>query len=95
MIKKDGKYRKELYCSQIQELADEESVVEVFLLDSVRYCSSSRQAKWLELKLKDSSGSISAACGVRTYEWSTKSWKANLWSYMEKFIFMSAGRNLS
>ena len=60
MIKKDGKYRKELYCSQIQELADEESVVEVFLLDSVRYCSSSRQAKWLELKLKDSSGSISA-----------------------------------
>lgn len=60
MIKKDGKYRKELYCSQFQELADEESVVEVFLLDGVRYCSSSRQVKWLELKLSDSSGSISA-----------------------------------
>lgn len=41
-------------------MVDEEEILEVFLLDSVKYCSSRRQVKWLELRLQDSSGSISA-----------------------------------
>lgn len=60
MEKKDGKYRKTLFCSQFQTISDGEQVFDMFLLISVKYNSNTRGVKWLELKLQDNSGTISA-----------------------------------
>lgn len=60
MKKLEGKYHKTLYCSEFGNCGDGERVFEIFLLAEVRYCSNDRGVRWLQLRLEDKTGSISA-----------------------------------
>ena len=58
MIKEQEMYKKELFSSEFLNIADGETVFDFFLLSSIKYNSSSKGVKWLELRLEDCTGSI-------------------------------------
>ena len=60
MRKDKGIYRKDLFCSQLRASCDGEVGLDIFLLSSVKYSSTSRGTKWLEVKLEDRTGSLPA-----------------------------------
>lgn len=91
MRREKGINHKTFYCNELPFCSDGDKIFDIFLVSDVRYFSNERGKKWLNVRLEDKSGSMSAKVWADRMEQEYEGYKGQV-CYVSGMVTYYAGK---